>query len=111
MARKLKAARAQDAPSLDENVIGRVKRAGVIILGASANHPWIEVCYEGDLMHTERFALPGVSQIFVEELPQKTILFEPPRTMIYLDGPHHIEIRREGDNIVVRGHRPDELQV
>jgi len=92
-----------------DNVIGRVKRAGVIILGVSANRPWIEVCYEGDLMHTEKFELPaGAAQVFVEELPQKTILFEPPRTMIYLDGPHHIEIRREGDNIVVRGERAGE---
>lgn len=111
MAPKPKAARVNDSPSPDENLVGRVKRAGVIILGVSANRPWIEVCYEGDLMHTEKFALPaGAAQIFVEELRQKTILFDPPRTMIYLDGPHHIEIRREGDNIVVRGHRPDELQ-
>ncbi|HEX2386270.1 MAG TPA: hypothetical protein VHL99_06890 [Candidatus Binatia bacterium] len=91
-----------------DNVLGRVKRAGVIILGCSANRPWIEVCYEGDLMHTERFELPaGAAQVFVEELPQKTILFEPPRTMIYLDGPHNLEICREGDNVVVRGRKPD----
>ena len=91
----------------EDNVIGRVKRAGVIILGVSANRPWIEVCYEGDLMHTERFELPGAAQVFVEELPQKTILFEPPRTMIYLDGPHNLEIGREGENVVVRGRKPD----
>jgi hypothetical protein len=106
---KRKATRAQASPSADENLVGRVKRAGVIILGVSSNRPWIEVCYEGDLMHTEKFPLPaGAAQIFVEELPQKTILFEPPRTMIYLDGPHHIEIRREGETIVVRGKRPDD---
>ena len=96
-----------DSP--DDNVLGRVKRAGVIILGVSANRPWIEVCYEGDLMHTERFELPGTAQVFVEELPQKTILFEPPRTMIYLDGPHNLEICREGANVVVRGKKPDPL--
>lgn len=98
------------ATSASDNVLGRVKRAGVIILGVSANRPWIEVCYEGDLMHTERFELPaGASQIFVEELPQKTILFDPPRTMIYLDGPHNLEICREGENVVVRGKKPDPL--
>jgi hypothetical protein len=91
----------------EDTIIGRVKRAGVIILGVSANRPWIEVCYEGDLMHTERFELPAAAQVFVEELPQKTILFEPPRTMIYLDGPHNLEICREGENVVVRGKKPD----
>ena len=96
----------------DDNLLGRVKRAGVIILGVSGNRPWIEVCYEGDLMHTERFELPAsAAQVFVEELPQKTILFEPPRTMIYLDGAHNIEIRREGENVVVRGTMADEPQV
>jgi hypothetical protein len=95
------------ARSESDNVLGRVKRAGVIILGFSANRPWIEVCYEGDLMHTERFELPAVAQVFVEELPQKTILFEPPRTMIYLDGPHNIEICREGEMFVIRGNKPD----
>ncbi|HEY1372313.1 MAG TPA: hypothetical protein VGH50_07565 [Candidatus Binatia bacterium] len=94
----------------EEMLIGRVKRAGVIILGVSGSRPWIEVCYEGDLMHTERFELPAsAAQVFVEELPQKTILFEPPRTMIYLDGAHNIEIRREGDNVVVRGTRAENL--
>jgi hypothetical protein len=28
--------------------------------------------------------------------------------MIYLDGAHNIEIRREGENVVVRGTRADE---
>ena len=97
------------ATAAKDDVIGRVKRAGVIILGVSGNRPWIEVCYEGDLMHTERFELPAsAAQVFVEELPQKTILFEPPRTMIYLDGAHNIEIRREGENVVVRGTRAGE---
>jgi hypothetical protein len=98
------------ATSGSDNVLGRVKRAGVIILGVSANRTWIEVCYEGDLMHTERFELPsGASQVYVEELPQKTILFEPPRTMIYLDGPHNLEICREGETFVIRGKKPDAL--
>lgn len=97
------------ATAANDNLLGRVKRAGVIILGVSGSRPWIEVCYEGDLMHTERFELPAsAAQVFVEELPQTTILFEPPRTMIYLDGAHNIEIRREGENVVVRGTRAGE---
>ena len=94
-----------------EEIIGRVKRAGLIILGVSGNRPWIEVCYEGDLMHTERFELPaGTGQIFVEEVPQKSTLFEPTRTMIYLDGACHIEICRDGGNFVVRGRKSDPEQ-
>lgn len=94
-----------ESPPPQNNIIGRVKRAGLIILGVSGNRPWIEVCYEGDLMHTERFELPaGTAQIFVEEVPQKSTLYEPTRTMIYLDGACEVEIWQEGDNFVVRGH-------
>lgn len=97
-----------DSPPSAGAVIGRVKRAGLIILGVAGSRPWIEVCYEGDLMHTERFELPaGTPQVFVEELPQKSTLFEPTRTMIYLDGACEVEICREGDNFIVRGRRSD----
>jgi hypothetical protein len=92
-----------DSP--DDKVIGRVKRAGAIILGVSENRPWIEVCYSGDLMHTERFELPaGASaQIFVEEIPHKSTVLDPPRTMIYLEGACDVEIVQAGSHFIVRG--------
>jgi hypothetical protein len=89
----------------DDNVIGRVKRVGAIILGHSENRSWIELCNDGDLMHTKRFELPAdpTSQIFVEEIPHKSTIFEPPRTMIYLATPCEIEIVQEGNKVIVRG--------
>jgi len=89
----------------NENVIGRVKQVGAIILGNSENRSWIELCNDGDLMHTQRFELPDdpTSQIFVEEIPHKSTIFEPPRTMIFLSGPCEIEIVQEGNNFIVRG--------
>ncbi len=92
-------------PDDTDKIIGRVKRAGAIILGVSENRPWIEVCYSGDLMHTERFELPAdaSAQIFVEEIPHKSTVLDPPRTMIYLERACDVEICREGNNVVVRG--------
>ena len=91
----------------EDNVIGRVKRAGAIILGVSENRAWIEVCYSGDLMHTERFELPAdaSAQIFVEEIPHKSTVLDPPRTMIYLERACDVEICRDGNNVVGRGTR------
>jgi hypothetical protein len=97
------------SPLSTDNLIGRVKPIGAIILGLSENRPWIELCYDGDLMHTKRFELPAdaASQIFVEEIPHKSTLFEPPRTMIYLDAPCEIEIVQEGSHFIVRARRED----
>jgi hypothetical protein len=88
----------------NETIIGRVKRVGAIILGHSENRSWIELCNDGDLMHTQRFELSDnpISQIFVEEIPHKSTIFEPPRTMIFLAAPSEIQITREGDNFIVR---------
>ena len=60
-------------PTEGEKIIGRVKRIGAIILGISENRSWIELCYDGDLMHTKRFELPADAscQIFVGEIPQR----------------------------------------
>lgn len=88
-------------------ILDRVQGVGTIILGVSENRNWIELCYDGDLMHTKRIELPtdASAQIFVEDIPHKSTLFEPPRTMIYLDVPCDIEICREGAQIVVRGQK------
>ena len=87
-----------------EKIVGCVKRVGAIILGHSENRSWIELCNDGDLMHTQRFELPGgpIAQIFVEEIPHKSTIFEPPRTMIFLAAPCEIEIVREENNFIVR---------
>jgi len=91
--------------SPEQTIIGRVKQVGAIILGHSENRSWIELCNDGDLMHTKRFELPDdpTSQIFVEEIPHKSTIFEPPRTMIFLSRPCEIEIVQEGNNFIVRG--------
>jgi hypothetical protein len=88
-----------------EKIIGRVKQVGAIILGHSENRSWIELCNDGDLMHTKRFELPAnaTSQIFVEEIPHKSTVFDGPRTMIYLDCGCEIEIVQERNNFIVRG--------
>jgi hypothetical protein len=94
-------------PSQGETLIGRVKPIGLIVLGVSDNRPWIELCYDGDLMHTKRFELNAgpTSQIFIEEIPHKSTVFDGPRTMIYLDGGSEIEIVQDGNNFIVRARK------
>ena len=56
-------------------------------------------------MHTKRIELPAdaASQIFVEEIPHKSTIYEYPRTLVYFDGACDIEIRRDGNKVIVRG--------
>lgn len=93
-----------------EEVIDRVKGVGGMILGVSENRNWIALFYEGDLMHTKTVDLPSdtLFDIFVEEIPHKTTIYEHPRTMIYFDGPCDLEICREGNRVIVRGCRTEE---
>lgn len=88
-----------------EVLIDKVQGVGGIILGLSENRNWIALFYEGDLMHTKTVELPAdrLWNIFVEEIPHQTTIYEHPRTMIYFAGPCDLEIWREGDKIVVRG--------
>ncbi len=94
-------------PLEGEKLIGRVKPIGLIVLGTTDNRPWVELCYDGDLMHTKRFELNAgpAAQIFVEEIAHRSTVFDGPRTMIYLDGGAEIEIVQDGSNFVVRGRR------
>ncbi|TMA11668.1 MAG: hypothetical protein E6J89_07085 [Deltaproteobacteria bacterium] len=89
----------------EEQCIDRVKGVGAIILGVSENRNWIELLYEGDLMHTKKIELPSdtLFDIFVEEIPHKSTIYEYPRTLIYLDGPCDLELVREGNKVIVRG--------
>ena len=92
------------SPPTGDKLIARVKRVGMIILGVSENRNWIELLYEGDLAHAKRIELPAhaSSQIFVEEIPHKCTVYEHPRTLVYFDGPCDIEIRRDGNKVIVR---------
>jgi len=94
----------------EEELIDRVRGVGGIVLGVSENRNWIELLYEGDLMHTKKIDLPSdaLLDIFVEEIPHKTTIYEHPRTMIYFDGPCDLEICREGNRIIVRRCRAEE---
>ena len=93
-----------------EVLIDKVKGVGGIILGISEDRNWIALFYEGDLMHTKTVDLPSdtLFDIFVEEIPHKTTIYEHPRTMIYFDGPCDLEICREGNKIIVRGCKTEE---
>ena len=88
-----------------EEFADQVKNAAGIILGVSENRTWMELFFEGDLMHTKTVNLPAgtLFDIFIEEIPHKTTLYEHPRTMIFFNGPCNLEIFREGNRIIVRG--------
>ncbi|MEK7377392.1 MAG: hypothetical protein AABZ71_00700 [Candidatus Binatota bacterium] len=92
-----------------DGVIEKVKGVGGIVLGVSDNRNWIALFNEGDLIHTKTVHLPAdtLFDVFVEEIPHKTTVYEHPRTMIYFTGPCDIEICRDGDKIIVRGCQPE----
>jgi len=87
-----------------EQLLETIRNAAGIILGVSENRSWIEVFFEGDLMHTKTVNLDEgrVFDIYVEEVPHKSTVYEHPRTMIYFRGPCDIEILRDGERIIVR---------
>jgi hypothetical protein len=74
-----------DEMNAAQAVIDRIKNAAGLILGISENHSWIEVFFEGDLMHTRTVNLPAQSifDIYVEEIPHKATVYEHPRTMFF----------------------------
>jgi hypothetical protein len=96
--------------SLGEELIERIRNAAGLILGVSENRSWVEFFFEGDLMHTKTVNLPvgGIFDIYVEEVPHKTTVYEHPRTMIFFTGPCDVEIVRDGNKVIVRGadHKP-----
>jgi len=90
-----------------EELIDVVEGVGGIILGVSENRNWIELMYEGDLMHTKTVNLPEgtLFEIFVEEIPHKTTVYEFPRALIYFEGACTVEVVRSGTTVIVRGRR------
>ena len=93
------------ALSSGDEIIDSVKNAAGIILGVSENRSWIELFFEGDLMHTKTVNLPAgsVFDIYVEEIPHKATVYEHPRTMIFFNGPCDVHIARDGNRIIVTG--------
>jgi hypothetical protein len=85
--------------------IATIKNAGGIILAVSENRAWIEVLFDGDLMHTKTVNLPAdtIFDIYVEDIPHKTTVYEHPRTMIFFSAPCDLNISREGARVIVRG--------
>ena len=94
-----------DETSDGEELIAAVKSAAGIILAVTENRNWIEVFFEGDLMHTRTVNLPTgtLFNIYIEEIPHKTTVYEHPRTMIFFDRPCDLKITRDGDKVIVRG--------
>ncbi len=88
-----------------EQTIATCKNAAGIILAVSENRAWIEVVFDGDLMHTKTVNLPAgaIFDIYVEEIPHKTTVYEHPRTMIFFSAPCDLAIRLEGNRVIVSG--------
>ena len=91
--------------SSSDEIIDSVKNAAGIILGVSENRSWIELFFEGDLMHTKTVNLPAgsVFDIYVEEIPHKATVYEHPRTMIFFNGPCDVRIARDGNRVIITG--------
>ena len=88
-----------------DQLVATIKNAAGIILAVTENRNWIEVFFEGYTMHTKTVNLPAgkMFNVYVEEIPHKTTVYEHPRTMIFFDGPCDLEITRDGDRVIVSG--------
>ena len=100
-------------PAEREEWIATIKSAAGIILAVTENRNWIEVFFQGDLMHTKTVDLPSgtLFNIYIEEIPHKTTVYEHPRTMIYFNGPCDLEITRDGEKVIVTGVMADDSPV
>ncbi len=100
-----------NAPSEDEQSIATIKDAAGLIMAVTDNRNWIEVFFHGDLMHTKTVNLPAgeMFNIYIEDIPHKTTVYEHPRTTIFFSGPCDLEITRDGDRVVVLGLHPATL--
>jgi hypothetical protein len=93
-----------------EELLCSIQNAAGLILAVTENRAWIEVFFEGDLMHTKTVNLPGdvLFNIYIEEIPHKTTVYEHPRTMIFFNGPCDLRVTREGDKVIVTGVPPEQ---
>jgi hypothetical protein len=96
------AGREELIPSI-QNVVG-------VILAVTENRNWIEVFFEGDLMHTKTVNLPSgmLFDIYIEEIPHKTTVYEHPRTMIFFERPCDLHMTRDGDKLIITGVSPSQ---
>lgn len=99
-----------DEAAIGDQLIATFKSAAGIIMAVTEDRNWIEVFFDGVIMHTETVNLPTgtLFNIYVEEIPHKTTVYEHPRTMIYFDGPCDLAISRDGNNVIVAGIWPEE---
>ena len=88
-----------------EELLATFTSAAGIILAVTENRNWIEVFFDGVIMHTETVNLPAgkLFNIYVEEIAHKSTVYEHPRTMIYFDGPYDLRMTRDGDRVIVTG--------
>jgi hypothetical protein len=88
-----------------EELITEIKNAAGIILAVTENRNWLEIFFEGDLMHTRTVDLPAgkLYDIYVEEIPHKTTVYEHPRMMIFFTGPADLRVTRDGERVIVTG--------
>jgi hypothetical protein len=93
-----------------EELIASIQNAAGVILAVTENRNWIEVFFEGDLMHTKTVNLPSgvICNIYIEEIPHKTTVYEHPRTMIFFDRPCDLRMTRDGDKVIVMGVSPSQ---
>lgn len=88
-----------------EELLATFKNTAGIILAVTENRNWIEVFFDGVIMHTETVNLPAgkLFNIYVEEIAHKTTIYEHPRTMIHFTGPYDLRMTRAGDRVIVTG--------
>lgn len=88
-----------------EEAIATINDAAGIILGVSENRAWMEVFFDGDLMHTRTVNLPAGAalDVYVEDVPHKATVYEHPRTMIFFSAACDLNIARDGNRVIVSG--------
>ena len=93
-----------------EELIASIQSAAGVIIAVTENRNWIEVVFEGDLMHTKTVNLPSgrIFNVYIEQIPHKTTVYEHPRTMIFFDRPCDLRMTRDGDKVIVMGASPSQ---
>ena len=82
-------------PAGGEELITEIKNAAGIILAVTENRNWLEVFFEAIS------CTPG--DIYVEEIPHKTTIYEHPRMMIFFTGPTDLRVTRDGARVIATG--------
>jgi hypothetical protein len=93
-----------------EELIASIQNAAGVIIAVTENRNWIEVLFEGDLMHTKTVNLPSgrIFNVYIEQIPHKTTVYEHPRTMIFFDRACDLRMTRDGDKLIVMGVSPSQ---